>query len=159
MEKEKEKEKTGTRPKNPTYLSMLKEKTPQFRTGRYLYGAECICPVCKKHFWSGDDWAFVLFRTRGDDKTGDIRTCSYTCLKKGQEAFEAHTREVFSRRARMYFHNDRTGERLNVSALSRRLGMSCALVRKAYHNDRALSDWKPEKKQSDPPQENRTANR
>ena len=127
----------------------MKEKTPLFRTGQYLYGAECICPVCGKHFWSGDDWAFVLFRTRGCDRNGDIRSCSYTCLKKGQDAFQEHTRAVFARRARIFFRNSRTGEKLNVTALAKYLGVSDQTVRRAYRKNLPLGEhWMPEKKQS-----------
>lgn len=131
--------------KKKSYLEILREQVPKYRTGQYLHGAECICPVCGKHFWSGDDWAFVLFHTRGLDKTGDIRACSYTCLKKGRSDFEEHTRAVYARRARIFFRNIQTGERLNIAALAKRLGVSDQTVRRAYKLHTPLRDnWIPE---------------
>ena len=117
----------------------------EYRTGAYLLGAECICPVCRRHFWAGDDWAYILRRTHGTDKSGDIRACSYSCLLRWQKEREEKQREEMKTRARAVFRDMGTGEKLTVKALADRLGLCQQTVRRAWNIGTVYKNrWIPE---------------
>ena len=94
----------------------------------------CVCPVCGKHFWAGEDWGFVLFRRRGGaEKSGDIRVCSYTCLRRGREEYAAFLRKNARKRLRYFFRDGQTGETLSVSEAMERTALTRRTLLRAWH--------------------------